>query len=68
METRQQITAYDPAKPRRMRRSQREKGGHIYIAAAELRKAGIDPDGPPPTYKVWATSKGGIMVRLYAEG
>ena len=59
-------TRYDPAKPRRSQRAGAEKGVRIYIAAAELRKAGIDPDAEPPDYKVWATSKGGLMVRLYS--
>lgn len=66
MASRQAQTAYDPAKPRRSQRSGKQKGATIYLSAVELERAGIDPDGDPPTYKVWATSKGGIMVRLYA--
>jgi hypothetical protein len=39
----------------------------VYIPAVELAKAGFDPQGPVPLYRLWATSKGGVMVRLYAE-
>lgn len=58
-------TRYDPARPRRAQRTGRQKGVRIYVAADELRRAGIDPDGDLPTYKVWGTSKGGVMVRFY---
>lgn len=60
---------YDAAERRQSRRSGRERGIHIYIAAAELRKAGIDPDGPPPKYRVWGSSRGdgGVTVRLYRD-
>lgn len=42
-------------------------GCHIYIPAEELATAGIDPAGPPPAYRTWGTSRGGVMVRLYKE-
>lgn len=69
MEHPNDYTRYDAADRRQSRRSGRERGIHIYIAAAELRKAGIDPDGPPPKYRVWGGSRGdgGVMVRLYAD-
>lgn len=43
------------------------KGVRITIAAAELRAAGIDPEGPAPEYKVFPGSKrdGGLQLRLY---
>lgn len=56
---------YDPRRRRKSQRYGRQRGVRIEIPAAELRKAGIDPHGEPPEYNVWATSKGGLMVRLY---
>ena len=67
METDHDRTRYDDAAPRQSRRSGRERGIHIFVPAAELRKAGIDPNGPAPTYRTWGTSKGGVMVRLYTD-
>ena len=58
---------YDAAARRRSQRRGRERGCHIYIPAEELVKAGIDPAGPPPAYRTWGTSRGGVMVRLYRE-
>ena len=52
-------------KPRKAQRSGREKGVRIYIGADELRAAGIDPDGPPPTFRVWGRRRGSVLVRLY---
>lgn len=67
MQTRQERDSYDPGRIRKAQRYGAEKGVRINIPAAELRKAGIDPNGPTPTYRVWGTSKGGVMVRLYSE-
>ena len=67
METLQEQTTYDAARERRAQRHGSERGVRVYLSAAELRKAGIDPHGPAPTYKVWATSKGGLMLRLYTS-
>jgi hypothetical protein len=67
MEHRQEQTTYDSAAPRQALRYGRERGIRINIPAAELRKAGIDPHGPPPTYRVWGTGGGGVMVRLYTS-
>jgi len=39
----------------------------VYIPAEELEKAGIDPNGPPPFYRTWGTSRGGVLIRLYRE-
>lgn len=58
---------YDPAARRRAQRAGRQRGCSIYIPVDELEKAGIDPDGPPPLYRVWGTKGGGLMVRLYAD-
>lgn len=60
--------SYDPARRRQSARRGREKGCHIYIAADELERAGYDPEGPPPFYRVWGSSRGGLFVRLYKEG
>jgi hypothetical protein len=59
--------SYDHAKRRQSIRRGREKGCSIYIAADELERAGFDPDGPPPFYRVWGSSRGGLFVRLYKE-
>lgn len=58
---------YDVAARRQSKRTGRERGCWLYIPAEELEKAGIDPTGPPPFYRTWGTSRGGIMVRLYGE-
>lgn len=59
---------YDSAQRRRSARRGREKGCHLYIPAEELERAGFDPNEPPPFYRVWGTSRGGLFVRLYKEG
>jgi len=58
---------YDSALRRRSVRRGREKGCHIYSAADELERAGFDPEGPPPFFRVWGSSRGGLFVRLYKE-
>ena len=58
---------HDHAARRRSQRKQRERGCSIYLPAELLEQAGIDPTGPPPFYRTWATSRGGVMVRLYKE-
>lgn len=60
--------AYDHARRRRAKRSGRERGCWAYIAADELEKAGYSPEDPPPFYRVWGLSRGGLMLRLYREG
>jgi hypothetical protein len=35
------------------------------VPAEELKKAGWDPHGPTPFYRVWGSSRGGLFVRLY---
>jgi hypothetical protein len=66
-EPKQRRGKYDPALRRRSTRSGRSKGCHVYIAADELERAGWDPDGPPPFYRVWGSSRGGLFIRLYRE-
>lgn len=63
---------YDRAVRRRSVRYGRQKGITIFIPAAELRKAGFNPDAEPPWYLtrgVNGQSKGRrVMVNLYDEG
>ena len=58
---------HDPAAARQSTRQGREKGVRVYIAADDLRAAGIDPHGEPPTYRMWVDPKrkGSVLVRLY---
>jgi hypothetical protein len=58
---------YDAGLRRQSVRRGRERGCWLYVPAAELLKAGIDPADPPPFYRLWGTQSGGIMVRLYRE-
>jgi hypothetical protein len=58
---------YDHGERRRSLRKGRERGCSVYVAAEELRRAGIDPSGPPPFYRVWGSRGGSILVRLYKE-
>lgn len=58
---------HDPAKRRQSKRSGREAGCWTYIAAEQLAKAGYDPSGPAPFYRVWGSSRGGLFIRLYRE-
>lgn len=50
MEDWRETSKYDRREPRQAQRHGREKGIRITIPAAELRAAGIDPNGPPPKY------------------
>lgn len=59
--------SYDSAKRRRSKRAGRERGCWLYVPADELVKAKIDPSDPPPFYRVWGSSRGGLFVRLYKE-
>lgn len=58
---------HDAGQRRRALRKGREKGCSIYIPADALVKAGYDPEGPAPYYRVWGSSRGGLFVRLYTE-
>jgi hypothetical protein len=58
---------YDPGAWRRSQRHGKQKGVTITIPAAELRAAGIDPDGPPPVYRTKGASVRGhrVIVNLH---
>jgi hypothetical protein len=62
---------YDAARRKRATRGGRDRGCRVYIAADELRAAGISPEGPPPFYRVrgYQRSKNGhsVIVSLYRE-
>jgi hypothetical protein len=58
---------YDAQERRLAQRRGRQKGCSVYIAAEELEKAGYSPDDPPPYYRVWGSSRGGLFIRLYKE-
>jgi hypothetical protein len=63
--TRAHRGSYDPAAWRQGRRSQQEKGVHVYIPAEVLREIGVNPDGPAPRYRVRPGSKGrAVFVNL----
>ena len=69
METRQETTRYDSGKRRKSHRKGSERGVNIYIPAAMLRAAGIDPSGPCPEWQGWANHKRGkrIQINLYLD-
>lgn len=56
---------YDHGKRRRGVRKGREQGCWVYIPQAELIKADRYTAEHPPHYRLWATERGGVMVRLY---
>lgn len=62
---------HDPALRRRSLRRRRERGCTVYITADDLLRAGIDPEGPPPFYRInaYQRSKNGhtAIVTLYKE-
>lgn len=62
---------YDSAARRQSVRKGRERGCWVYIPAEELRKAGVDVDGPPPFFRTsgYQRSKSGrsVIVELYGE-
>lgn len=61
----------DPALRRRTKRAGRERGCWLYIPADDLQRAGIDPSGTPPFYRInaYQRSKNGhtAIVTLYKE-
>lgn len=65
----EQTTSYDPARARKSDRRGRQKGVYIYLPAAELERAGIDPSGPPPTYRTHGYKRSArghtVIVSLY---
>lgn len=48
-------------------RRPRCKGIDIYIDSVALERAGIDPNGPVPYYRVWGAPGGRVVVNLYPE-
>ena len=58
---------HDQGARRRAQRKGRERGCSVYIAAEQLVRAGIDPSGPAPYYRVWGGARGRYVVVLYAE-
>lgn len=65
---RQETSRYDDQAPRKAQRKGRERGVWVFVPAAELRKAGVDPIGPPPLFRVWGRRGGSVLVRLYKAG
>lgn len=61
------VGRYDEGALRRSKRTGRERGAWVYVPAAELEAAGIDPSGPPPLYRVWGRPRGSVMLRLYKQ-
>ena len=64
MEVRQETSRYDSAQRRKSYRKGSERGVNIYIPAAMLRAAGIDPHGPCPEWQGWASDVKGSSVRV----
>jgi hypothetical protein len=58
---------HDPEARRKSQRHGKQRGITITISAAELRAAGVDPEGPAPEYKVFPGKRrdGGLQLRLY---
>lgn len=69
MENQQETARYDRAERRKAVRYGKEKGVRVYIPAVELRRAGIDPEGPEPEYLLrgYQRSESGcsVIVSLY---
>lgn len=67
----QERSAYDPTRRRRsIRLRPEDRGVWIFIPAAELRAAGIEPPprgGRLPRFRVWGRSRGSVLVRLYRQ-
>lgn len=57
----------DIARRVRAKRSGRETGCWTYIDGDALATAGFEPGGPLPYYRVWASPRGGIRIRLYRQ-
>lgn len=62
------MPSHDTAKRRKTKRAGRERGCWLYITADELAALGIDPAGPPPYFRVWASGpRPRLVVNLYRE-
>jgi hypothetical protein len=58
---------YDHAARRKTVRRGRERGCWLYIPAELLEKAGFDPHGEPPWYRIYGGERGRYVVNLYRE-
>jgi hypothetical protein len=61
------MPSHDTAQRRKSQRAGRQRGVTIYIAAAELKAAGIDPAEPAPYYRVWPGDHRGMRLRFYRD-
>lgn len=62
------MPAHDPARRRRGVRRGNERGCWVYLTAANLRAAGIEPyPAPPPLYRTWTRPRS-ALIQLYAAG
>jgi hypothetical protein len=57
----------DLAARKRATRAGRRRGCYIYIPAELLEKAGFDPHGPTPWYRIYGGERGRYVVTLYRE-
>lgn len=59
------MPAFDHQKRRRLvRTAPGQKGAYVYVPAALMRQAGIDPE-TVSHYRVWGGRRGGLLLRLY---
>lgn len=61
------MPGYDQGLRRIGQRRGRERGCWLYVPAEELKKASIDPAGPPPFYRIWPRRKRTLLVQFYEE-
>lgn len=60
----EKYTRYDHAERKRLRRSGREKGGHVYIPAEVI---GALANEPELYYRLAGGDRGRVVVTLYTE-
>lgn len=56
---------HDQMARRQSKRSGKERGCWIYLAAEELDRTGFGGDTPAPAYRVWPAPRGRVAVQLY---
>lgn len=61
----QRDTRHDPAARRQSKRHGRERGCWVYLPGSVLEQAGLSVDAPPPSYRTWPGTRGGVFLRLY---
>ena len=59
---------YDAGHRRQSKRTGREAGCWLYIAAEQLDKTGYGEGQPAPFYRVWGGPRGRLTIQLYREG